>query len=234
MLKLEQVRYHYENGETMMFNLQAQDGEIVAILGPSGAGKSTLMALISGFLTPQSGQIMFNGQVLNQLKPAHRPLSILFQEHNLFPHLTVFANIGLGLNGKLHLSDTQRDTITQVAAQVGLDSFLDRLPPSLSGGQKQRVALARCLARQRPLLLLDEPFSALDPILRQEMLNQVKQLAKEQHITVLMITHNPDDALLISDKCAFVSGGEVVEFGSTQALFHAPAHPELQRYLGLD
>ncbi|MGD6737446.1 thiamine ABC transporter ATP-binding protein [Photobacterium leiognathi subsp. mandapamensis] len=239
MLNINQLNYTYlpqhknEVPMALSFDVQLEQGDIAALIGPSGAGKSTLLALIAGFLVPDSGDITINGASICQLEPAKRPLSMLFQEHNLFPHLSVFENIALGINPKLKLTTEQKQRVIDSAKQVGIDSYLERLPEQLSGGQRQRVALARCLLRDRPLLLLDEPFSALDPALRAEMLTLVKQLAKEKNITVLMITHSPDDARKIADKCIFIDDGKIKTAGVTQTILDNPSIPELKKYLGL-
>ncbi|MGF1686370.1 thiamine ABC transporter ATP-binding protein [Photobacterium japonica] len=239
MLTLSQLCYRYPRLDhrtqdtALCFDLQVNQGDIVALIGPSGAGKSTLLALIAGFLTPASGALTIAGEPIDQQHPSQRPLSMLFQEHNLFPHLSVHDNIALGRHPGLRLTTQDKADVAAAATRVGLADYLTRLPEQLSGGQRQRVALARCLLRQRPLLLLDEPFSALDPALRKEMLALVQTLAREQHITVLMITHSPDDALTISDKCAFIEHGEITLFGDTQAMLTTPEHDGLKRYLGM-
>ncbi|MGF1700674.1 thiamine ABC transporter ATP-binding protein [Photobacterium makurazakiensis] len=238
MLTIQQLSHRYrhpthqDKSTTLCFDLNVEQGEIVALLGPSGAGKSTLLAMIAGFLSPDSGQLIINGKLIEHQHPAQRPLSILFQEHNLFPHLSVFENIGLGLHPGLKLTNSEKESIVVTAAKVGIQSYLDRLPEQLSGGQRQRVALARCLIRQRPVLLLDEPFSALDPALRKEMLELVKKLAKKHATTVLMVTHSPEDALKIADKCAFIEQGKVTVFGPTKDVIESPNHEALIRYLG--
>ena len=168
MLKLTDVTWLYQH-LPMRFTLSVQQGERIAVLGPSGAGKSTLLNLIAGFLQPASGSIAIDNRDFTDAPPAKRPVSMLFQENNLFTHLTVRQNIALGMHPGLRLNDAQREKLEVIAAQMGIAEFIDRLPGELSGGQRQRVALARCLVREQPLLLLDEPFSALDPALRQEM-----------------------------------------------------------------
>lgn len=217
----------------LTFDLEVAKGEIVALIGPSGAGKSTLLSLIAGFLKPDCGELYIDGSQIERQLPAERPLSVLFQDHNLFPHLTVFENIGLGLHPGLKLSHEDKENIVVAASRVGIQKYLDRLPEQLSGGQKQRVALARCLIRKRPLLLLDEPFSALDPALRKDMLKLVKNLAREQQTTVLMVTHSPEDALKISDKCAFIVDGKIRVFGETKQLLTEPEDEALKKYLGI-
>lgn len=145
-------------------------------------------------------------------------MSILFQENNLFAHLTVEQNIGLGLDPGLRLTPEQRQKRLDIAQRVGLADYLDRLPSQLSGGQRQRVALARCLVRNRPILLLDEPFSALDPALRADMLSLLEEVCDEQKLTLLMVSHNLDDAKRIAARTLLVNQGEIVYDGSTQGL----------------
>ncbi|PMN93370.1 thiamine ABC transporter ATP-binding protein [Enterovibrio norvegicus] len=208
MLKVNALSYHYQ-AESLSFTFDLEPGSITAILGPSGAGKSTLLSLLCGLLPPSGGNVSFNDLNFTQLPAHERPLSILFQEHNLFGHLSAFDNIALGIDPRLALSPEQKQQIQQAACNVGLESYLERLPGQLSGGQKQRIALARCLVRNRPLLLLDEPFSALDPSLRRDMLEQVKVLAKQFGTTILMVTHHPEDAKAIADNVLFIDKGTV-------------------------
>ncbi|WP_375752403.1 thiamine ABC transporter ATP-binding protein [Vibrio sp. HN007] len=203
MLKIKDVQYRYHQS-TFHFDTIVRPGSITAIMGPSGAGKSTLLALIAGFITPLNGEISVNGESILALEPYERPFSMLFQEHNLFSHLTVRENISLGLHPGLRLSEAQKLQVEQAAEQVGIKELLDRLPEQLSGGQKQRIALARCFVQPHPIWLLDEPFSALDPVLRSEMLALVKVLAKERGITVLMVTHHISDTRAIASDYLFI------------------------------
>ena len=192
MIRLDNV-FLADDALPMTFDLQVAAGERIAIIGPSGAGKSTLLNLIAGFVLPTQGNIWLNGENHTRSAPYERPVSMLFQENNLFPHLTVQQNLALGLKTNLKLTALEQDQIEQVADAVGLTSFLSRLPNSLSGGQKQRVSLARCLLRDKPILLLDEPFSALDPELRMEMLNLIDELCHSKNLTLLLITHQPSE-----------------------------------------
>ena len=193
----------------MSFDLQVAAGERIAIVGPSGAGKSTLLNLIAGFVLPTQGNIWLNGENHTQSAPYERPVSMLFQENNLFPHLTVQQNLALGLKTSLKLTALEQDQIEQVADAVGLTSFLSRLPNSLSGGQKQRVALARCLLRDKPILLLDEPFSALDPELRLEMLNLIDELCHSKNLTLLLVTHQPSELTGKVDRMLRIENGRI-------------------------
>lgn len=208
MLSLTKVDYYYHN-ELFHFDVSVEQGSITALMGPSGAGKSTLLALVAGFIDPVSGSISVEGRDIVGLEPHRRPFAMLFQEHNLFAHLTVRQNIGLGLHPGLKLNDDQQRKVELAAQQVGVADYLDRLPEQLSGGQRQRVALARCFVQSHPIWLLDEPFSALDPILREEMLSLVAKLAKERNITVLMVTHHISDAKAIGSDFIFVAKGRV-------------------------
>ncbi len=217
MLTLTNLTYLYHH-LPMRFSLQMQPGERVAVLGPSGAGKSTLLSLIAGFLPADSGSLRLNGVDHLKSSPAKRPISMLFQENNLFPHLTVAQNIALGLHPGLKLDAAQKQRLQAIAGRVGLEEYLQRLPSALSGGQRQRAALARCLVRQQPLLLLDEPFSALDPALRKEMLGLVDEVCAERNITLLMVSHSIEDAARIAPRSVLIVDGRIYWDGSTMAL----------------
>ncbi|MEQ3428693.1 thiamine ABC transporter ATP-binding protein ThiQ [Klebsiella aerogenes] len=217
MLKLNDVTWLYQH-LPMRFTLSVERGERIAVLGPSGAGKSTLLNLIAGFLPPASGSLLIDGEKHNATPPAQRPVSMLFQENNLFNHLTVRQNIGLGIHPGLKLNREQRAQVTAIAGQMGMDTLLDRLPDELSGGQRQRAALARCLVRQQPVLLLDEPFSALDPALRQEMLTLVTDVCQRQQLTLLMVSHSVEDAARIAPRSIVVAEGRIAWDGATDDL----------------
>ncbi|ADU67967.1 thiamine ABC transporter ATP-binding protein ThiQ [Pantoea sp. At-9b] len=217
MLTLNNLTYLYQH-LPMRFQFSAQAGERLAILGPSGAGKSTLLSLIGGFLPVSSGSLWLNGTDHTASVPAARPVSMLFQENNLFPHLTVQQNLGLGLHPGLKLTSEQKQQVIEIAGQTGLQEMLQRLPGQLSGGQRQRVALARCLLRNQPILLLDEPFSALDPALRQEMLQLVHNVCAARNITLLMVSHSLEDARQIAARSLVVVDGRVYWDGSTEEL----------------
>ena len=219
MINLDNVLYHYEQ-HNMAFQLNVDKGERIAILGPSGAGKSTLLNLIAGFIFAEQGTIMLDQQNHTYTAPAKRPVSMLFQENNLFAHLTVEQNIALGLDPGLHLTTEQKQICADIMAKSGLADFSQRLPAQLSGGQRQRVALARCLIREKPILLLDEPFSALDPALRAEMLTLVEDMGKERNLTLLMVSHNIDDAIRIAQRVLLIANGAIHYDGSIQTLIN--------------
>jgi thiamine transport system ATP-binding protein len=206
-------------------------GSRIAVIGPSGGGKSTLLSLIGGFLTPRRGQIVLAGQDITGLPPGKRPVSFLFQDQNLFPHLTVFQNVGLGLRPDLRLDAAQRARLSEVLAEVGLQGMEDRRPVNLSGGQQSRVALARVLLRARPVLLLDEPFAALGPALKSEMLDLLERIATETGAVVLMVTHDPDDARQFAPQTILVDQGIAHAPAPTGPLLDHPP-PGLRAYLG--
>ena len=208
MIRLDNV-FLADDTLPMTFDLQVAAGTRIAIVGPSGAGKSTLLNLIAGFVLPTRGEVWLNGENHTQSAPYERPVSMLFQENNLFPHLTVQQNLALGLKTSLKLTALEQDQIERVADAVGLTSFLSRLPNSLSGGQKQRVALARCLLRDKPILLLDEPFSALDPELRLEMLNLIDELCHSKKLTLLLVTHQPSELTGKVDRMLRIENGRI-------------------------
>lgn len=211
------------------FTLTVPKGALCALIGPSGGGKTTLLQAIAGFEQPQSGTLRFDGRDLLPLPPAARPLSILFQEHNLFPHLTAAENVGLGLNPSLRLTAAQRAAGEDALARVDLAGLGARRPGELSGGQRQRVALARALVRQRPLMLLDEPFSGLDPGLRVDMFRLVDDLRKEAGLTVLMAIHTPFEAADVAELMAFIDVGRVAAVGPPGEILKS-RHPALERY----
>ena len=217
MLKLTDVTWLYQH-LPMRFTLSVRQGEMIAVLGPSGAGKSTLLNLIAGFLQPASGAIAINNQDHTHTPPAKRPVSMLFQENNLFNHLTIRQNIALGMHPGLKLNAEQTAHLRAIAEQMGIDAMLERLPGELSGGQRQRAALARCLVRKQPVLLLDEPFSALDPALRQEMLALVADVCQQQRLTLLMVSHSVEDAARIAPRSIVVAEGRIAWDGDTASL----------------
>lgn len=206
-------------------------GGVTALIGPSGAGKSTLLSAIAGFLHPESGQIKFGPKDLTTVAPGQRPVSILFQENNLFPHLTIAQNIGLALQPRLRQSAQDKAKVNSVLDRVGLNGLGDRRPANLSGGQQSRAALARILLGDRPINLMDEPFAALGPGLKQEMLALVSETLVAANKTVIMVTHDPRDVQHIADETVFVAEGVAHAPVDTQVLFSSP--PEaLKHYLG--
>jgi thiamine transport system ATP-binding protein len=210
---------------------QAEPGARIAILGPSGGGKSTLLAAIAGFVTPAAGRILWQGQDITAWPPGQRPVSILFQDQNLFPHLTVAQNLALGLNPGLRLTPAEDARITAVLDRTGLSGLGLRRPGTLSGGQQGRVALARALLRRKPVLLLDEPFAALGPALKAEMLALLSEVAAETGALTLIVTHDPADARALAPLTVVVAEGVAHPPAPTAALLDVPP-PALAAYLG--
>ena len=229
-IKLDNVKISHGK-----FSLQAdfeiEKGKKIALLGPSGGGKSTLLSAIAGFKTPDSGRIFFENTDITSIPPAKRPIALLFQNHNLFPHLSVRNNIALGITTTLKLSLKEIETIDKALLRVGLDGLGNKMPSELSGGQQQRVALARCLIRKQPILCLDEPFAALGPALKKEMLDLVQEIAETTNATLLMVTHQPDDASYITDQTILIAEGKAHRPVTTNKLFANPP-AALAKYLG--
>jgi thiamine transport system ATP-binding protein len=229
-LEAKALTFRYEDMK-MRFDLAVERGTLLSIIGPSGAGKSTLLSLIGGFERPDGGQVLVDGDDITDLRPADRPCTTLFQDHNLFAHLSVERNVGLGIDPNLRLSDAQHAEVRQALADVGLAGMEHRLPGQLSGGERQRAAIARCLVRHRSILLLDEPFAAVGPGLRREMLDLVRDLQARLGLTVLMVTHDPGDARHAGGRTAFVHAGHVVLVDETERVLGSRM-PEVRAYLG--
>nr|WP_246273073.1 ATP-binding cassette domain-containing protein [Oricola thermophila] len=217
----------------MRFDCAFAAGTITALVGPSGSGKSTLLNLIAGFETPQVGAIRFGIEDLTRAPVAERPVSMVFQENNLFAHLSVFDNVALGLSPRLRLKPDERGIVEDALASVGLSGYGARLPGQLSGGERQRVALARVVVRRKPVLLLDEAFASLGPALRADMLDLVASIQADRGMTTVMVTHFPEDARRIAPHTVFLAGGEVIADGATETLLGEDTAPEAIRfYLG--
>lgn len=230
-LQLEDVVFSY--GESVFaFDLSIDPSDVVAVMGPSGSGKTTLLNLVAGFERPDGGRIFIDGLSANDVPPARRPVSMVFQENNLFAHIDLFDNVGLGLSPSLKLTAHDRDRIMAALAQTGLAGKEKRLPSELSGGERQRVALARVLLRDRPVLLLDEPFASLGPALRREMLDLVTKLHQERKMTVLMVSHQPEDAKQVAQKVVFLENGRIQASGDASIFFSGDAPQAFRTYLG--
>ncbi|HCP80114.1 MAG TPA: thiamine ABC transporter ATP-binding protein [Octadecabacter sp.] len=202
--------------------LQIEAGKVTAVIGPSGAGKSTLLGGIAGFVPQTRGALYWKGVDITTLAPAKRPVSMLFQDNNLFPHLSVMQNVALALGPKLKPGATDRKRVEQMLGLVGLDGMADRKPAELSGGQQSRAALARALLQDRDVMLMDEPFSALGPGLKAEMLDLSVALAKEAGRTVVMVTHDPSDAARVADSIIGVSPNKAWPPIATQSFLSDP------------
>lgn len=230
-VRLDAVAFTY--GEVRFtFDADFPAGQITAILGPSGSGKSTMLSLIAGFETPQSGRVLIDGVDMTAEPPPVRPVSMIFQENNLFAHLDLATNVGLGISPALRLTAEDRDRIAAALARTGLAGKEKRLPRELSGGERQRVALARALVRDRPVLLLDEPFASLGPALRWEMLDLTVAMQRERGMTVILVTHHPEDARRAAHRIVFLENGQVAAQGPAARFFSVDAPDAFRKYAG--
>ncbi len=228
MLRFDAVRI-VQGGFALSADWSVPAGAKVALIGPSGAGKSTLLLALAGFVPLAAGRVEWEGQDLGPLPPATRPVSILFQDQNLFAHLTVAQNLGLSLSPDLRLTTAQHAQVAGVLDRLGLAGMGARKPGALSGGQMGRAALGRVLLQARPVLLLDEPFAALGPGLKADLLALVAEVARAA--TVLMVTHDPVDARRFADLAVLVADGVAAAPVKTEALFADPPQA-LRAYLG--
>ncbi|RWM07608.1 MAG: thiamine ABC transporter ATP-binding protein [Mesorhizobium sp.] len=228
---LDSVSFSYGEA-SFRFDAEFAAGRITAIMGPSGSGKSTLLNLIAGFEAPNAGKVLIGGTDVGNTPPSARPVSMVFQENNLFAHLSVESNVGLGRSPSLKLTSTDRRAVAEALARVGLAGKEKRLPRELSGGERQRVSLARVLLRDRPVLLLDEPFASLGPALRDDMLDLVAGIHAERHMTVLFVTHQPDDARRIGENMAFLDEGRIAATGPAADFFGRSGPDAFRRYIG--
>ncbi|WP_137930875.1 thiamine ABC transporter ATP-binding protein [Mesorhizobium comanense] len=230
-VQLDKVSFSYDE-TPLAFDVAFAAARITAIMGPSGSGKSTLLNLIAGFETPRAGRVLIGGADVGGEPPAARPVSMVFQENNLFAHLRVEQNVGLGRSPSLHLTKTDHSAVAEALKRTGLAGKEKRLPRELSGGERQRVALARVLVRDRPVLLLDEPFASLGPALRDDMLDLVSGLHAERGMTVLFVTHQPEDARRIAQNVVFLDNGTVAATGTADDFFTGSGPPAFRRYIG--
>ncbi|MBN8535195.1 MAG: ABC transporter ATP-binding protein [Rhizobiales bacterium] len=214
-------------------DLAVKRGEFVSLLGPSGCGKTTLLRLIAGLASADSGNFELDGQEIARLPPHRRDVGVVFQSYALFPHLTVSENIAFGLKAKGAPPGEITATVRQFLGLVHMESMADRSVRALSGGQQQRVAVARALAVKPKLLLLDEPFSALDRKLRETMQIELRRLLRELAITAIFVTHDQDEALIMSDRIAVMNRGRIEQFATPEAIYARPATPFALEFVGL-
>ena len=232
-LALERISHRY--GDTLAVDdvsMQIGAGELVALLGPSGCGKTTLLRVIAGLIRAQDGHVVIGGDTVDALPPNQRGAGIVFQNYALFPHMTVAANVAYGLKANRAERSVVQETVKRMLSLVRLQGFEARHPRELSGGQQQRVALARTLAVSPRVLLLDEPFGALDKNLRLDMQIEVKRLQRELGITTVMVTHDQEEALGMADRIAVMDGGRVEQFGTPDEIYDRPATRFVAGFVG--
>lgn len=220
-LELKNITKKYD-GVTILddISLSINQGEIISILGPSGSGKTTLLNLILGLTTVDSGKILFHGKDITQTSMEKRGFNIVFQDYALFPNLNALQNITYGLKNKPDISTKQEvDDLIQL---LGLQEHLNKRIDQLSGGQKQRVALARTMVMKPKILLLDEPLSALDGVIKESIKERIKTIAKEYHLTTIIVTHDPEEALTLSDRVLIINEGKISQYGKPQDIIIRP------------
>ena len=215
-------------------SLDIHENEFVTLLGPSGCGKTTLLRIIAGFLDADDGQVLFDGKDISGLPPYKREVNTVFQKYALFPHLNVYDNIAFGLNLKKQPKDIIEQKVKRMLRLVGLSGFDKRRITQMSGGQQQRVAIARALVNEPKVLLLDEPLGALDLKLRKEMQLELKRLQRELGTTMVFVTHDQEEALILADSIAVMSEGELLQLGSAEEVFRHPANDYIASFLGLN
>ena len=213
-------------------NIDIKDGELVSLLGVSGCGKSTTLQLIAGLINPDSGDIIFNDKSVLNTPTGKRDAVIVFQDYLLFPHMSVYENIEFGLKMKNINKKIRKDKVNELIKLVKLNGYENKYPSELSGGQKQRVAIARTLAINPKILLLDEPFSNLDINLRNEMRDFVLNLQKKLNITTILVTHDKEEALIMSDKIAVMVNGKIEQFDKPEILYQKPRTKSVANIFG--
>jgi putative spermidine/putrescine transport system ATP-binding protein len=235
LIEFEHVFKRYPGSQAAAvddLNLHVEAGEFLTLLGPSGSGKTTTLMLLAGFEAPNSGSIRLNGKAIESLPPHQRNIGVVFQNYSLFPHMTVAQNVAFPLSVR---KVPAADIASKVAAaldKVHLQSFAERQPNQLSGGQQQRVALARALVFEPRLVLMDEPLSALDKKLREEMQLEIRRLHRELGVTMVFVTHDQSEAMTLSDRVAVFNHGRIEQLASPQMLYDAPANPFVANFLG--
>lgn len=230
MLELRNIKKSYD-GVTILkdINLKIEDGEIVSILGPSGCGKTTLLNLILGLTDADQGEIIFDGKDITNVPMEKRGFNIVFQDYALFPNLNVYKNITYGLKNKPDISSQAE--VEDFIELLGLKPHLEKKIEQLSGGQKQRVALARTMVMKPKILLLDEPLSALDGVIKESIKQKIKQIARDYHLTTIIVTHDPEEALTLSDKVLIVNEGGISQYGAPEEIIASPRNIFVKEFI---
>jgi putative spermidine/putrescine transport system ATP-binding protein len=223
----------YRNGEGVRdINLEVDEAELVTLLGPSGCGKTTILRTVGGFLAADAGKIVLAGREITRLPPERRPTAMVFQSYNLWPHMTVFENLAFGLKLRKIPRRTIAEDVTKFLALFGLEGNEGKYPNQLSGGQQQRVATARALILKPEILLMDEPFSALDAKIRVQMREELKRIQMELKITVLFVTHDQEEAMSISDRIVVMSRGKFEQTDTPAQVYDCPANRFVAEFMG--
>lgn len=230
MLELKNVKKSYD-GTVVLKNISLDigEGEIVSILGPSGCGKTTLLNLILGIVDADGGRIIFNGEDLTDVPMEKRGFNIVFQDYALFPNLNVYQNITYGLRNRPEISS--REEVEELIRLLGLEEHLTKRIGQLSGGQKQRVALARTMVMKPRILLLDEPLSALDGVIKESIKDRIRTIAKEYNLTTIIVTHDPEEALTLSDRVMIINDGEIAQFERPEEIIERPENNFVKKFI---
>lgn len=232
-IELKNVSKFYGDTPALQnISLEIANGEFLTLLGPSGCGKTTILRLLSGLEKPSQGEFYLNGQDIADTPPEKRPVNTVFQNYALFPHMTVWDNVAFGLKMKRVSQEEISEKVTKVLEQVHLSEFAKRMPSQLSGGQQQRVAIARAIINNPVVLLLDEPFSALDSKLRKQMQLEMKMLQRRLGITFVFVTHDQEEAFAMSDRVVVMNKGSIMQIGSPQEIYEEPANLFVARFVG--
>ncbi|MBU8785986.1 MULTISPECIES: ABC transporter ATP-binding protein [Bacillus] len=232
-IQIQHVSRHFGNNIALEdVQLEVREGEFFSLLGPSGCGKSTLLNIIAGFLKPTSGLISIGGQDVTDLPPYHRNCGMVFQDYALFPHLNVFENVAYGLKVQKVPRRRLKERVMESLSLVRLEQYAKRMPHQLSGGQRQRVAIARALAVQPSVLLLDEPLSNLDAKLRKDMQFELRRIQKRVGITTILVTHDQEEALSLSDRVGILGDGKLQQLGTPLDVYRTPANRFVAEFIG--
>ncbi len=234
IIEIKGVSKHYHSHLVLRdINLEIKNGEFLTLLGPSGCGKTTLLRLLAGFDTPEQGSIWLKGKNLANVPPEIRNINMVFQSYALFPHMSVFENVAFGLKCQKKLSSSLiEEKVNNALSMVKLEPFAHRKPEQLSGGQQQRVAIARAVIRQPLVLLLDEPFSALDYSLRKSMRIELKELQRRLGITFIFVTHDQEEALSMSDRIVVMNQGSIEQMGTARDVYEEPTNLFVAEFIG--
>ena len=230
MLELKNVKKSYDGTPVLTdISLNIEDGEIVSILGPSGCGKTTLLNLILGIVDSDGGQIIYNGEDITNVPMEKRGFNIVFQDYALFPNLNVYQNITYGLRNNPEISS--KEEVEDLIHLLGLEEHLNKRIGQLSGGQKQRVALARTLVMKPKILLLDEPLSALDGVIKESIKDRIKTIAREYNLTTIIVTHDPEEALTLSNRVMIINEGKIAQFGRPEEIISRPENGFVRKFI---
>ena len=230
MLELQNIRKSFGGVPVLKdISVQVNDGEIVSILGPSGCGKTTLLNLILGIIHTDEGKILYDGEDFTDVSMEKRGFNIVFQDYALFPNLNVYKNITYGLKNRPDIST--KEEVEDLIDLLGLREHLAKSVDQLSGGQKQRVALARTMVMKPRILLLDEPLSALDGVIKESIKERIKTIAREYHLTTIIVTHDPEEALTLSDRVLIIEGGMISQYGCPDSIIHAPRNDFVRKFI---